>query len=377
MVYGTRPEAIKVAPLIIELRRRQWSIPVVMTGQHRGMVEQINARFGIEPTYDLDVLRKGASLSNVGARVLNSVSNLLERHRPDRVLVQGDTSTAALGALAAFYQRIPVVHLEAGLRTGDVYSPHPEEAHRRLLGSISSLHLAPTPNARGNLVREGVDDADIVVTGNTAIDALHSALRSPIRFSDDRLSVAVAEGRRILVVTAHRRESWGRRIENLMHAVHHIAAMWPDILVVVAMHGNPIVRGPVESVLGETENCLLLEPMDYFEFSHLLSACKIVLTDSGGIQEEAPSLGKPVLVMRETTERHEGIEAGTARLVGLEQATIIDAVCELLNSDDAYSAMAHATNPYGDGNAAVRAVAAMASSLGAGERCTDFDPELV
>ncbi len=375
MIYGTRPEAIKMAPLVTELRRHPSFEPVVaVTGQHREMLDQVHTSFGIVPDHDLDLMVPGSSLASICATALMAVSTLLETERPDVVVVQGDTSSAFSAALAAFYHRVPVVHLEAGLRTGDVYAPFPEEMNRRLTTPIAALHLAPTFISRQALEREGVDPATIAVTGNTVIDALMATLSAPAAFEDPKVACVVAAGRPILLVTSHRRESWGDKMAGAMQAVRAIAQQRPEVDVVLPMHRNPVVRRLIEPALRDLENVVLCEPQSYPEFVHLLDAAHLVLTDSGGVQEEGPSLGKPVLVMRDTTERPEAVTAGTVRLVGTRPATIVEATLRLLDDKVAYAAMANAVNPYGDGAAAGRCVAAIAQLLGVGARLPDFAP---
>jgi len=375
VIYGTRPEAIKMAPLVSGLRAHSGLDPVVVvTGQHREMLDQVNELFGIVPEHDLDLMVHGATLAELSSRALLDVSTLLQQIRPDAVVVQGDTSTAFVAGLAAFYQQIPVVHLEAGLRSGDITSPFPEEANRRLVAPITGLHLAPTATARGNLIAEGIKPDVIATTGNTVIDALQEALRTPARFADPAVEELVTSGRRFALVTAHRRESWGEPMRQAMLALRDIAEAEPDLALVVPMHRNPVVREVVREVLAEVPGVLLTEPFDYHEFCHTMRAATIVISDSGGVQEEAPSLGKPVLVMRENTERPEAVEAGTVRLVGTDRTTIRESALTLLRNPAAYAEMAMATNPYGDGEAGPRAVAAVAHLLGVGHRLPDFSP---
>ncbi len=374
-IYGTRPEAIKMAPLIGALRDNDGLEPVVaVTGQHREMLDQVHASFGITPQHDLDLMSPGSSLAQIAATVLVATSVLLESDRPNLVVVQGDTSSAFSAALAAFYQRIPVVHLEAGLRTGDIYAPFPEEVNRRLTAPLAALHLAPTATSRRNLEREGIDPATIAVTGNTVIDALHTTMSRQVTFADPDVARVVAGGRPILLVTSHRRESWGEKMAAAMQAIRVISQRRPDVQVVLPMHLNPVVRGLIEPRLRDLDNVLLTEPLSYDEFAHVLSASHVVLTDSGGVQEEAPSLGKPVLVMRDTTERPEAVEAGTVRLVGTETGTITGETLRLFEDPEAYAAMANAVNPYGDGLAAPRCAAAIGELLGVGTRMADFAP---
>ncbi len=372
-IYGTRPEAIKMAPLIGALREHPALQPIVaVTGQHREMLDQVNQLFGIVPDHDLDLMSHGATLPQLSARALLATSELLEETAPDVVVVQGDTSSAFVAALAAFYQRIPVVHLEAGLRTGDIYSPFPEEVNRRLTAPIAALHLAPTSTSRRNLEREGIDPASIAVTGNTVIDALRTTVDKPVSFTDPRVAELIGSGVPLLLVTSHRRESWGDKMGEAMAALRDVAERHRELEILLPMHRNAIVRDVVEPAFDGVGNITLTEPLSYHEFAHALRACRLVVTDSGGVQEEAPSLGKPVLVMRDTTERPEAVDAGTVKLVGTDRAVVRDETLALLEDPAAYAAMANATNPYGDGYAAARGVAAIAHLLGLGERLPEF-----
>lgn len=374
-IYGTRPEAIKMAPLVKALDASATLEPIVaVTGQHREMLDQVNALFGIIPDHDMDLMRPGASLTEITTNTLSATSRLIEQSSPDAVVVQGDTTSAFTGALAALYHRVPVVHLEAGLRTGNIYSPFPEEVNRRLTAPITALHLAPTATSRANLEREGIDPGMITVTGNTVIDALLTSTAVEPRFEDDRVPRVLATKRPILLVTTHRRESWGEPMKSAMAAVREIAERHPEVEVVLPMHRNPLVRDVVEGALGGLSNVLLTAPLSYHEFAHVLKAATVVLTDSGGVQEEAPSLGKPVLVMRDTTERPEAVEAGTVRLIGTDQVAVRDATLELLENQEAWLAMSNAVNPYGDGHAAARSVAAIEEMFGLGSRLPEFNP---
>jgi UDP-N-acetylglucosamine 2-epimerase (non-hydrolysing) len=376
LVYGTRPEAIKMAPVIFELRRSAQLRPVVvLTGQHRSMLEQVNHDFHISPDHDLEIMEPGQTLQHITVRTLEGVSELLRAERPDVVLVQGDTTSAFSAALAAFYEQIPVAHLEAGLRTGDMYSPYPEETNRRLITRLASLHLAPTPVSRENLLREDVDDRSVVVTGNTIIDALLWTVRQARPFSNPRLQAIEQSGAPMLLVTAHRRESWGEPMQLVSKALAEISLQMPELQIVLPVHPNPVVRASLLPQL-RGPNVTILEPLPYPEFARLMAISSIVLTDSGGVQEEAPSLGKPVLVMRDSTERPEGIAAGTARLVGTSPADIIDTVETLLREPDAYQAMAKAINPYGDGRAAGRTAEALTFFLKQGPAPSDFEPSM-
>ncbi|MEV7527684.1 non-hydrolyzing UDP-N-acetylglucosamine 2-epimerase [Agrococcus sediminis] len=375
VVYGTRPEAIKVAPLIAALEDdERFDATAVVTGQHREMLDQVNALFEIVPRYDLDLMRPGQSLNSIVARAIDGVDDVMLIERPDLVVVQGDTSTAMAAGLAAFNRGIKVVHLEAGLRTGDLDSPFPEEANRRLLSQVSRLHLAPTAHAAENLLREGVDPDRVRVTGNTVIDALLTASRW-VRPSDDpALDALLTEGRPIILATAHRRENQGDAMAAIGSALADIALARPDVTILLPLHRNPAVRDAVIPRVEHLQNVAVTDPLSYADFTKAMAAAKLVLTDSGGVQEEAPSLGKPVLVMRDNTERPEALAAGTVRLVGANRARIVAETLRLLDDPRAYAEMANTANPYGDGLASRRAVAAMAELVGTGRREADFVP---
>ncbi|MDT0165807.1 UDP-N-acetylglucosamine 2-epimerase (non-hydrolyzing) [Actinotalea sp. AC32] len=372
-VFGTRPEAIKVAPVLRGVAEAPLLHGItVVTGQHREMLRGVTDFFGIVPDHDLDIMRPGQSLSGIAARVLDGLDPLLDRERPDAVLVQGDTTTSTAAALAAFHRGVPVVHLEAGLRSGDMTSPFPEEANRVLTSRLATLHLAPTPGARDNLLREGIDPGAVVVTGNTVIDALVAATSTEVPLPDARLRAAAAGDGPMLLVTAHRRESWGAPMEAVGRALAHLVRTRPELTVVLPAHRNPVVRDAVLPGLVGMPNVVVTEPLPYAQFTHLLARSTVVLTDSGGVQEEAPSLGKPVLVMRDTTERPEAVSAGTVRLVGTDETVIVSEVSRLLDDADAYAAMANAVNPYGDGHATPRTLAAVLHHFGLAERLPDF-----
>ncbi len=372
-VYGTRPEAIKVAPVVkaLEADPRFESVAVV-TGQHREMLDQVNEIFGITPDHDLDIFEHGAGLSQIVARVLERLDPVLVTEAPAAVVVQGDTSTSTAAALAAFHRGIPVVHLEAGLRSGDISSPFPEEANRKLTTQLAALHLAPTATSRANLETETVPAEDIVVTGNTVIDALLMTVDKQPPFTDPALEALATSAKRVLLVTTHRRENWGGAMEGVGRALARLATAHPDVELVLPAHRNPIVREAVLPHLAGLPNVTVTEPLPYGEFTRMLALSTVVLTDSGGVQEEAPSLGKPVLVMRENTERPEAVTAGTVRLIGTNEDRIVKEVTTLLTNADAYAEMAHATNPYGDGHAASRTLDAIAHHLGEGPRPAEF-----
>lgn len=372
-VYGTRPEAIKVAAVVraIEASDRLQSVTVV-TGQHREMLDQVNEIFGIVPDVDLDVFAHGQGLNQLMAKLFERLDPVLATDPPDALLVQGDTSTVAAAAVAAFYRQIPVVHLEAGLRSGDIHLPFPEEANRKITSQVTSLHLAPTASARDNLTRENISGNSIAVTGNTVIDALLHTVEQNLPFTDPRLAHLEESRTPVLLVTTHRRESWGEAMHGVGRALRRLAERYPEVVTVLPAHRNPVVREAVLPYVEGLSNVIVTEPLAYGEFTRLMAAATVVLTDSGGVQEEAPSLGKPVLVMRENTERPEAVAAGTVRLIGTDEARIVAEVSELLDDADAYGRMATAVNPYGDGEAAQRCVAAIEHMLFGTPRAADF-----
>ncbi len=364
-VFGTRPEAIKMAPLVHALAKDPaFEAKVCVTAQHREMLDQVLNLFSITPDYDLNIMRPGQGLTEITCGILEGMKPILESFRPDVVLVHGDTTTTIAASLAAFYQRIPVGHVEAGLRTGDLSSPWPEEANRTLTGHLAMYHFAPTENSRRNLLRENVAANHIFVTGNTVIDALFWVRDSVMNNSARSQALAARypfldDNKKLILVTGHRRESFGRGFEQICHALADIAAQHDDVQIVYPVHLNPNVSEPVNRILGHVENVNLIEPQDYLPFLWLMNRAWLILTDSGGIQEEAPSLGKPVLVMRDTTERPEAIEAGTVKLVGTNRQRIVEEVTRLLHDSDAWQAMSHAHNPYGDGQACGRILQAL------------------
>ena len=369
LVFGTRPEAIKMAPLVKKLQAmpEQFSIVVCVTGQHRQMLDQVLQLFDITPDYDLNIMQPNQDLYDITSRILLGMRDVLKEVQPDIVLVHGDTTTSTASALAAFYQQIPVGHVEAGLRTGNIYSPWPEEMNRLITGRIAAVHFSPTPLSRENLLKENVDDSKIVVTGNTVIDALQMVVERLKR--DEQLAGEVKnkvlsmgydvdrlnEGRRLVLITGHRRENFGDGFLNICHAIKDLSIAYPNVDFVYPMHLNPNVRKPVLEILGESaENVFLIEPLDYLPFVYMMQHSTLILTDSGGVQEEAPGLGKPVLVMRDTTERPEAVEAGTVLLVGTNREKIEQGVSMLLDDADTYRRMSEAVNPYGDGLACER-----------------------
>lgn len=374
-VFGTRPEAIKMAPLVLALQESAvLDGHVVVTGQHREMLDQVNGVFGVVPEADLDIFEHGMTPSGVIAKTLTRLDPILKAERPDAVVSQGDTTSALAAGLAAFNAGIPVIHLEAGLRTASIASPFPEEGNRRLLSQITSLHLAPTPASRENLIRSGISPDDISVVGNTVIDALHIATSGEREFLEPALRDRLGTEGRVVLVTSHRRESWGEPMKRTASALNRLAAERPEITFVFPLHANPRVREIFEPVLRVHPNVILTESLAYPDLTLMLARADVIVTDSGGIQEEAPALGKPVLVLREDTERPEAIDAGTARLVGTDEELIVSEVNTLLDDPAAYQAMATAVNPFGDGHAAPRSVSAIAALFGVGERMPDFDP---
>lgn len=377
LVFGTRPEAIKMAPLVKEFQKQRERVDTVVcvTGQHREMLDQVLEIFDIRPDYDLNIMKQGQDLYDVTARVLTGMRDVLKEVKPDVVLVHGDTTTSTAAALSAFYQQIPVAHVEAGLRTHNIYSPWPEEMNRLLTGRLATYHFSPTPLSRNNLMREGVDDRNIIVTGNTVIDALYWVIEKIKQdeklnnrligelkasgYDTDRLS----DGKRLVLITGHRRENFGDGFAQMCRAIQTLTDKYPEVDFVYPMHLNPNVRKPIHEVFGEDlsglGNMFFIEPLEYLSFVYLMEKSCIVLTDSGGIQEEAPGLGKPVLVMRDTTERPEALEAGTVKLVGMDYDKIVGEVSFLLDNEQAYEAMSKAVNPYGDGLACGRIVNAL------------------
>ena len=379
-IYGTRPEAIKVAPIIKALEASDVLEPVVtVTGQHREMLDQVNELFEITPDYDLNIIQPRQTLNAVMAKNIAGLDEVLEKVDPDAVVVQGDTTTSTAGAIAAFNRGIPVVHAEAGLRSFNIFSPFPEEANRKITTQLASLHLAPTSVSRDNLLRETVTADDVYITGNTVIDALYDVVDKKVPFDDPALKDVAADveaGKKVVLVTSHRRENQGDAMRGVGRALARLADQHSDVLFVLPAHKNPVVREAILPCIEDKSNVVVTEPLAYGQFTHLISLANVVLTDSGGVQEEAPGLGKPVLVMRENTERPEAVTAGTVRLIGTAEDTVYEEVTTLLTNDDAYNAMAAAVNPYGDGKAGKRTVSAIEALLGVGERMPEFDDGL-
>lgn len=373
-VFGTRPEAIKMAPVVLELQKHADRIQtiVAVTAQHRQMLDQVLDLFQITPDYDLDIMSQGQTLYDITTKSLMGLKDVLAKEKPDLVLVHGDTTTTFAGALASYYQQVPVGHVEAGLRTGDIYSPFPEEMNRKLTGAIAAIHFAPTATAKANLLKENVNPSHIYVTGNTVIDALMTTVAGDYDFGDDLKDVDF-QNHRVILLTTHRRENLGEPMRHIYKALRRIIEEIPDTEIVFPVHRNPLVRKVVEEELAGVDRIHLIDPMEYEPFANLMSLSSLVLTDSGGIQEEAPSLGKPVLVLRNTTERPEAVEAGTVRLIGTDKDVVYAETKRLLTDQAAYDAMSNAVNPYGDGKASQRIVQAILHAF-AGEEAvpTDF-----
>lgn len=379
LVFGTRPEAIKMAPLVKEFQKypEQCETIVCVTGQHREMLDQVLSLFEIVPDYDLNIMKQGQDLYDITSKILLGMREVLSQTKPDVVLVHGDTTTSMAVALAAFYRQIPVGHVEAGLRTHNIYSPWPEEMNRQITGRIAAYHFSPTPLSKQNLLNEGADDKHIYVTGNTVIDALYAVIDKIKNDSALQLSLAHElksagydthrltreKGRRLVLITGHRRENFGEGFIHICNAIKTLSEKYPDVDFVYPMHLNPNVREPINAVFGKTDrsNLFFIEPLEYLPFVYLMEKCDVVLTDSGGIQEEAPGLGKPVLVMRDTTERPEALDAGTVKLVGTNYDKIVSEVSSLLDDTEYYKQMNQAVNPYGDGKACKRIVSSFLS----------------
>lgn len=359
-VFGTRPEAIKMAPVVLELQKHADRIQtiVAVTAQHRQMLDQVLDLFQITPDYDLDIMSQWQTLYDITTKSLMGLKDVLAKEKPDLVLVHGDTTTTFAGALASYYQQVPVGHVEAGLRTGDIYSPFPEEMNRKLTGAIAAIHFAPTATAKANLLKENVNPSHIYVTGNTVIDALMMTVAGDYDFGDDLKDVDF-HNHRVILLTTHRRENLGEPMRHIYKALRRIIEEIPDTEIVFPVHRNPLVRKVVEEELAGVDRIHLIDPMEYEPFANLMSLSSLVLTDSGGIQEEAPSLGKPVLVLRNTTERPEAVEAGTVRLIGTDKDVVYAETKRLLTDQAAYDAMSNAVNPYGDGKASQRIVQAI------------------
>ena len=365
-IFGTRPEAIKMCPLVLEMGKYPDYIePIVaVTAQHREMLDQVLELFNIKPDYDLNIMASGQTLYDITTRALTGLKEVIEEAKPDMVLVHGDTTTTFAGALAAFYAQVPVGHVEAGLRTGNKYSPYPEEMNRKLTGSIADMHFAPTSTSKANLLKENVNPETILVTGNTVIDALETTVKADYEFADAEFNKIFARGNRLILMTTHRRENLGEPMRNVYKALRKVLETHADVEAIFPVHKNPKVREIVEEELGGLARVHLIEPMDYEPFANLMGKVDIVLTDSGGIQEEAPALGKPVLVLRDTTERPEAVEAGTVKLIGTEYEDVLRETNMLLDDAEHYKKMSEATNPYGDGKACERIIRAILQKNG-------------
>lgn len=363
-IFGTRPEAIKMGPVVKAIEKTEGMESIVcVTAQHRSMLDQVLEVFDIQPDYDLNIMKEGQTLTQITTRALEGIESIMADAKPDIVLVHGDTTTTFAGALAAFYQQIKVGHVEAGLRTYNRYEPFPEEMNRKMTTSLADLHFAPTQTARMQLLKEGIDDSYIFVTGNTVIDALSTTISDDYNFSVDILNKLDFNNKRVITLTAHRRENLGQPLINICNAVKKIALEFDDVEIVYAVHLNPLVQKTAFDILGDTQNVHLLEPLELKDMHNLLNRSYLVLTDSGGLQEEVPSMGKPVLVLRNVTERPEGIEAGTLKLAGIEEENIYNMTKQLLTDKEEYSKMANAVNPYGDGLASGRIVEVIKNKL--------------
>jgi UDP-N-acetylglucosamine 2-epimerase (non-hydrolysing) len=377
VIFGTRPDTIKLAPVIVDLQRQSkyFDVIPIATAQHRSMLDQVLDVFKIVPSYDLDVMKPKQSLSMITKNIIGALDDVLAKEHPDMIVVQGDTSTTFVGSLAAFYHHIPVAHVEAGLRTNDKNNPFPEEINRRLTTCIADLHFAPTETSKKALLREHVDRSTVFVTGNTVIDALNTSVKKKYTFSYAPLNSILKGNKRRILITMHRRENWGEPMKSACVAVARLSKEYPGVDFIFPVHLNPMVRDIVYPILSQLPNVLLIEPLDYLDFVNTIARVTLVLTDSGGVQEEAPSLGKPVLVLRSTTERPEAVEFGTAKLVGLDEERIFSTTRTLLNNPKAYTRMASATNPYGDGLASERISAIILNYFGFSKKLVkEFKP---
>lgn len=365
VVFGTRPEAVKMAPIVKALKKDEDNFisKICVTAQHRDMLDQVLRIFDIKPDYDLNIFESGQTLTQITCRALTGLEEAIEDFKPDLILVQGDTTTVFSGALAAFYHQVKIGHVEAGLRSGNLYSPYPEEANRMMTGVITEFHFAPTETSKNNLLREGYDENKIFITGNTSIDALSWVIDDNYKFEEEIINNIDFENKRVILLTAHRRENIGKPMENIFSALKYIAEENKNVEIIYPMHLNPKVRKIAHRIFEGMESVHLIEPLDYLPFTNLMNKCYLVVTDSGGVQEEAPSLGKPVLVVRRETERPEGIEAGTAKLAGTDRENIYNELHILLNNEEEYKKMANAVNPYGDGRAAEHIVEAIKTNF--------------
>lgn len=375
-IFGTRPEAVKMAPLVKELENREGIESIVcVTAQHRQMLDQVLELFEISPDFDLDIMKERQSLTGITTRVLQGLGELFENAKPDLVLVHGDTTTTFAGSLAAFYNQIKIGHVEAGLRTFNKYFPFPEEMNRKLTGAMADMHFAPTQTSKENLLREGIKEEDIYITGNTVIDAMKTTIEVNYKFENPVLNEIDFNSKKVIMITAHRRENWGEPLENICKALKEIAEKYEDVEIVYLVHLNPVVQETAKEILGDVKRVHLLPPLDTKETHNLMERSYLILTDSGGLQEEAPHLGKPVLVLRDVTERPEAVLAGTVKIVGTDTKTIINETAMLLDDEAAYDGMANAVNPYGDGEASRRIVDSILYYFEkSGNRPEDFKP---
>lgn len=378
-IFGTRPEAIKMAPLVKALKAdARFDSRVCVTAQHRDMLDQVLQIFDIQPDYDLDIMKDRQTLTDITINALSGLERVIKELQPDIILVHGDTTTTFVGSMAAFYNKVQIGHVEAGLRTFNKYSPYPEEMNRKLTGAMADIHFSPTTTSKANLLREGVSEKDIYITGNTAIDALKTTVKKGFEFYSEDLKKLDYDNKRIIMVTAHRRENLGQPLENICRALRTIAGKYEDVEIVYAVHKNPAVRETVFGILGGLPRVHLLDPLDVDEMHNLMDRCYMVLTDSGGLQEEAPSLGKPVLVLRTETERPEAIEFGTLKLAGVDEKEVTEFAERLLTDENEYLKMSNAVNPYGDGNASARIIESLLFHFGERKaRPEDFQPELL
>lgn len=359
-IYGTRPEAIKIAPIIRKIKDNpSFGVTVISTGQHQEMLSSINSFFQIKPDYDLEVFSPKQNLNQLSKKIFESLEPLLGQVKPDAILVQGDTTTVAISSLVAFYMHIPIIHLEAGLRSGDLKSPFPEEANRKIVTQIATLHLAPTNDAKQNLLRENIPEDSISVVGNTVIDSLFYAIEQPVKFSDDRIQGVFDSTSSVILFTCHRRENWGEPMKRVGQAIANLSRQLPDWQIIFPAHSNPLVRETLSPYLDDCNNVIICEPLNYDQFAHMMQRASIILSDSGGVQEEAPALDKPVLVLRETTERPEAIKTGAIELIGTQTSEIINQTLKLIEDKDEYRSMATADNPFGSGNSADLAITAI------------------
>ncbi len=373
VIFGTRPDTIKMAPIILELKKNAeyFDVLTIATAQHRQMLDQVLEVFKIKPDYDLDIMAPKQTLASLTAKIITGIDEVLEKEKPDMVLVQGDTSTTCIGSLAAFYRQIPVGHIEAGLRTNDKANPFPEEINRRITGCITDLHFAPTSTSRKSLLLENVDPKTIFVTGNTVVDALKYSVKEKYQFTVPILNEIADTKKKVVLVTMHRRENWGKPMEGASSAIKRLAQKFPDFAFVFPMHLNPIVRDAVKPILKNMPNVFLIEPLDYLDFVNMMAKSYLILTDSGGVQEEGPHFGVPILVLRYVTERPDAVDYGTVKLVGLEEETIYNAALKLIEDEEEYKKMANAVNPYGDGLSSFRTIKIIKNYFGFSKEVVD------